>query len=482
MKKLAVYLFKAHKYTGIFISVFFLMWFITGIILIYHPYPKLDESLANAHKEVLPSSLPELSWIQEKSDGELQGVKISQFQGQTLIETKVKGKKQKFTTDSLQGVKSVGFSTIENIAKVWCNYPMTKVDTLHKREQWVLYTKYDKELPIYKFHFEDDSKTQLFISSKSAQVLQITTSKDRFWSYIGAIPHKLYFPFIRRNTEGWMTTVVVAGSICFAAALTGFLYGLYLFIRRKKVKGSFGNPFKTRWQRIHFSFGLVFGIFTVAWGISGIFSMARVPQWIIKTEAPFTFEKSRLWGKNLLPTDCYKLNFNTVKEAYPQLKEISLARFAEVPAYIIIEGSNKRYLDASTEEVKILDIPQFVIEKGFEKMYGSDVPVKVSLLDEYDNYYVNLHNTYTLPVYKVEVDNNDRELYYIRPSDGYIKYLNKNKKADKWLFSAIHYLNIPVIMTRPVIWKLLMWFLSAGCAVVCLSGIVLGVKSILKRK
>ena len=61
MKKIVLLIFKAHKYTGIIISGFFLMWFVTGVILIYHPYPKLSESEYNSMKETLPTSLPELA-------------------------------------------------------------------------------------------------------------------------------------------------------------------------------------------------------------------------------------------------------------------------------------------------------------------------------------------------------------------------------------------------------------------------------------
>jgi len=32
MKKLIPFLFKIHKYLGLFISAFFLMWFVTGVV------------------------------------------------------------------------------------------------------------------------------------------------------------------------------------------------------------------------------------------------------------------------------------------------------------------------------------------------------------------------------------------------------------------------------------------------------------------
>ncbi len=482
MKKLISVLFKTHKYTGIVISAFFLMWFISGVVLIYHPYPRVSEARFNQMKETLPSSLPDLNYISERVEGKIQGLRIREFQGQTLMDVKTKEKRYQLTTDTLQDVKPIDFSCVEQIAKQWVDAPITKVDTLHKRRQWVLFTRYERALPIYKFYFADKYKSQLFVSGKTGDVQQLTTAKQRFWAYVGAIPHKLYVPALRRNTELWKGCFVVGASFCLAAALTGFIYGLYIFIRRERIKGQWGNPYRKRWQRVHFSMGLIFGLFCISWAVSGIFAMQRVPQWLIKTEAPYVFDKTRLWGKGLLPMDAYKLGFDKLKQEYPQLKEITLARYAEVPAYIIIEGENERYIDASGEDVKILDIPEQTIENGFRKIYGEDTPIKISVLDKYDNYYVSFKGSYALPVYKVEVDNNDEDLYYVDPHDGYIKYLNKNKKADKWLFSGLHYFNVPWLVSRPAIWTICIWLLCAGCAVVCLSGLVLGIKSIFKRK
>lgn len=482
MQKFLPILFKSHKYIGLFISAFFLMWFVTGVVLIYHPYPSVSEKLVNEKKEVLPSSLPDLDYIAQRVEGEIKSVRIREFQGQTLMDVKTSKRKYLLTTDTLQDIKPIDYLCVEKVARQWSDAPIKRVDTLRKRSQWVLFTRYEKELPIYKFHFDDKYKTQLFVSGTTAEVQQLITAKQRFWAYVGAIPHKLYIPALRRNTQMWMDSFVVGATICLVAAITGFILGIYIFVRRKKVKGVWGNPYRKRWQRIHFSFGLIFGIFLISWAVSGLFAMKRVPQWLIKTEAPYVFDKTKLWGKNILPTDTYKLGFDKLHQEYPQLKQIKLGRFAEIPVYIIIEGENERYIDASGDDVKILEIPQQTIENGFRKIYGEQVTMKISLLEEYDNYYINLRRTYTLPVYKVEVDNNDRDLYYVSPTDGYIKYLNKNKKADRWLFNGLHYLNLPWLFSKPVLWTICIWVLCGGCTMVCLSGLVLGVKSLFKRK
>ena len=164
------------------------------------------------------------------------------------------------------------------------------------------------------------------------------------------------------------------------------------------------------------------------------------------------------------------------------MKQVEWVRFADIPAYRVIEGENERYIDASGTEVVALNVPQKTIEEGFRKIHGDDVKMTVTVLDKYDNYYVNLRRTLELPVYKVELDDDDHNLYYVNPRDGYIRYLNKNKIVDKWLFSAIHYLNMGWIISRPALWTFCLWFLCIGCGIVCLTGVVLGVKTWFIRK
>jgi len=51
-----------------------------------------------------------------------------------------------------------------------------------------------------------------------------------------------------------------------------------------------------------------------------------------------------------------------------------------------------------------LNVPQLTIEDSFRKIHGEDVKMTITVLDTYDNYYVNLRRTLERPVYKVELD------------------------------------------------------------------------------
>ena len=459
MRKVLGFLFKIHKITGLSIAVFFSMWFVTGIVLVYHPYPKVAEKLMFKKKETLPSSLPELSSVLSKMDGEFKSLSLKQFQGQTLF--------------SVDEAPDITFDVVEKVAKHWIDAPIERVDTLRQREQWVLFTKYDKELPIYKFYFDDAQKHELFISGRTAEVLQMTTSRQRLWAWLGAIPHKFYIPCIRRDVDVWQNMVAIVSGICLIASLTGWLLGILLWIKHYQKKHVWQNPYKKRWYRWHFSFGLVFGIFLIGWALSGIFAMQRVPQWMVPMEGDYSFKTSRLWGRGLLPIEAYQLDYRKLKEAYPDLKEVEWLRFADIPTYRVITGQEEFLVDASTDEIKNLQIPEETIVKGLKKLHGNEVEMKVSLLTEFDNYYLSRRVDLELPVYKIEVADANGSLYYVNPSTGYIRYLNNNKIVRKWLFNGIHYLDIDCLVARPWLWYTCIWLLCSGCLVVCISGLVL---------
>ena len=485
MKKLVKYLFKIHKYVGGFIALFFLMWFVTGLILAYHPYPRIPDNKVNERMETIDPSLPDLSSIAERAGVEIKSLSLRQFQGQTLFDIETDSAKFSLVADTLkeQNIKPITFETVEKVAAKWSDAPVVRVDTLHKKEQWVLYSKYDRLMPLYKFYFGDEAGTQLFISGKNGKPYQLTTSSQRFWAWIGAIPHKLYFPCIRGDVDRWKAWIVTSGSICLVAALSGLILGIYLLINRYRQKKRWEIPYRRGWLRWHYIMGLIFGVFLVWWAISGIFAMSRVPQWLVPTKAEFSFNPARLWGRGILPLEEYKLDYRALRDAYPNLKTVEWTRFADIPAYYVIEGENERYIDASySDEIVPVNVPEKTIEEGFRKIHGEDAPMTITLLERYDNYYLSFKHGLELPVYKVELDDSDHNLYYVNPRDGYIRYLNRNKMADKWLFSAIHYLNQAWLVNRPALWTFCFWFLCICCGSVCFTGVVLVVKRIFKRK
>ena len=96
-----------------------------------------------------------------------------------------------------------------------------------------------------------------------------TTATQRFWNWLGAIPHWLYFAELRSDVALWSEIVI------WTSLLGTFLtaIGLYIGISqlRLKSKGKL-SPYRG-WFYWHHMIGLVFGIVTLTWVVSGLVSM-----------------------------------------------------------------------------------------------------------------------------------------------------------------------------------------------------------------
>ena len=356
-----------HRITGTVIALFFAMWFITGLVLLYHPYPRLSDAEINGHYEALPDSLPAIETLTAQLTDTLQALGIRQFQGQTLVDITTADTTYTICTDTIP-VKPVTFETIKSIAQQWVKAPISRIDTLQERQQWVLYSRYEKNLPIYRFFFDDAEKHQLYIDSRTAEVLQFTNRHSRFWAWAGAIPHKFYFPMIRKDVDVWETTITIGGLICLLAALSGMYVGIDALLRHRRNKKRWGSPYKKWTYKWHHIAGLIFGIFLVGWGLSGMMAMQRIPKWLVPMEGDYFFKESKMWNSSkMMPIEKYTLDYRLLSTEYHDLKQVTWSRIGDIPIYRIINGEEEICINASESHIKELTIPIPVIREGCQE-------------------------------------------------------------------------------------------------------------------
>lgn len=482
MSRIKAFFFSLHRVSGVIISALFFMWFVTGLVLIYHSFPNVEDSQLNEKKEVLPSHLPPLEEVLSRlSDTtKIRHLRIYQFQEQTLFDVNTKKSTYTFCADSIQKVKPITSETIAQTVSQWVNAPILKIDTLNNRDQWIMYSTYMDKMPIYKFYFDDEEEHQLYIEAQTAEVLQFTDKTERLWAWLGAIPHKLYFPVLRQHTELWIKVLTTLGVVGIIASITGMIVAIFTTRKRYKVKKNLECPYRKRWYRWHYFTGIVFGLFLATWAFSGAMSMQRIPQWVIKTYGDYRVSPKKLRGSTLSLAN-YRLDYRKVIESYDSVKEISIAHFRSLPIYNVTAGTRTFCIDASTDEVKPLQLSKEQIEGAIKKVYGDTTLFTVSKIDKYEEYYMARKETLPLPAYKVMVDNADKSRFYVDPATGNFQYYNRNRMAKKWVFSGLHYLKIGWLYERPVLWTITIWILCIGGSIVSLTGVWLGIKYIIRK-
>lgn len=483
MKKVRDFFFSVHRIFGTIICVFFLMWFVSGLVLIYHPFPNVTSEQIQERMESLPSSLPDLQAVLARLPEPAEHVhnaSVRRFQGQTLFTFETEDSLYVLCADTLQSVKPVTSETIQSIVNRWVDAPIARVDTLRKRDQWIMYSRYLRQMPIYKYYFDDEEKHQLYIAAKTGEVLQFTNRTQRFWAWVGAIPHKFYLPVIRKNTDVWINMLTVGGVIALIAALSGLYVGIYILYKRYRARRKLESPYKKHWYKWHHISGLIFGIFLITFAFSGAMALQRIPEWVIKTHGDYRISDEELRGERL-PMSDYVLDYRRLPAAYEGLKTIEWTYFGDVPIYNIVTADRSLSIDASGIDAKELNLTADKIEQAVCRVHGEEDKLTISRIDAYEEYYLSRKGRLPLPAFKVQVDNADRSLYYIDPATGDFRYLNRARKAKKWVFSGLHYLNIRWLVERPVLWTIAIWILCLGGAYVSLSGIRLGIKY-LRRK
>jgi hypothetical protein len=148
------------------------------------------------------------------------------------------------------------------------------VESITETDQWMVGNQLRTLRPLWKYSWSNGE--QLYIG-ESGEVLLYTTPTTRLQAYLSAIPHWLYFTPLRKNQPVWIRFATYAAMIGTAGALIGVIVGAWLYSPRQKYRYA-GAPsrFPYRGQkRWHTILGLVFGIATVTWTLSG--SLAFLP-------------------------------------------------------------------------------------------------------------------------------------------------------------------------------------------------------------
>lgn len=471
-----------HRILGSLLSILFLVWFLSGLVMIYHTFPRADRADKRAKMDYLRvADLPSLQTIKDRlPKGEpIKNITLNSYLGQTVFHIRTDKNSYDIPADSTETLPVIDGKRIRETASLWCTAPVEKVDTLYALDQWIPFGNLKKEFPIYKFHFADQERHQLYISSKSGEVLQYTDKDSRLWAWLGAIPHWVYFTSLRQDAELWIKVVVWLSGIGCIMCIAGIYLGVRNFRLARKRK--LASPYKKFWYKWHHIIGTVFGLFVLTFTFSGMMSLARVQDWGLRAKLDIN-PAQELHKLAPSPLD-YPLDYRDVIQAYPgQIRQLEWGCFGDIPFYTILTDANDIVVNANSEHtVSPLKLDTEDIHSVLTQVHGTECAMDIRLLEEYDTYYISRKRKLDLPVWKVTIEDIDKSCYYINPGNGQYRYVNTPARWNHWMYPALHSLNIKILVDHPILWNIVMWGLMLGGTFVSLSGVWLGIK-FLRRK
>ena len=354
------------------------------------------------------------------------------------------------------------------------NVHASEVEKMEELDQWVPRVKYLKHLPIYNVKFDDNENTRVYISSLSGEVISLTTNSDRFWAWIGAIPHWIYFRNIRIHRDIWAQLVSWLAGLGFLMALTGIITG---FTRSRKKPKAKSKRFKNKWYNYHYYLGLTFGLFVCTWVFSGFMSMTPfkwIPSTVLSQQNVVKWQKSE-----------FKLNSFSNDRWDSFLKQTAGKKIQE-SNFCLYNNTLFTRTHSNTSTI-LISLDQFSYtpdltdyKNSISTFFPTDSIVETLILSEYDNYYYSRQHDKSLPIIRISTASN--LAYYIDPKTTEMVYKCATKnRVERWIYHGLHSFDFAFLTSKGILRDIIMIFLLLGGTGLSLTATGLGIKFIRRK-
>jgi hypothetical protein len=503
----------SHRYLGIGLSLLFVVWFASGITMMYAGgMPRLipDERLDRLAPVDLRAVRLTPSEAAQKAD-----VDAAPSTLLTVLDRpayRVGG----FTVfaDNGEVLEEVDTKQAATIVSRFMNVPVSQVTylgTITEPDQWTI--GQSRQMPLHKFQLDDPARTQLYVSAWLAEVTMMTTRRSRTLAWLGTIPHWFYFSALRANQPLWYQIVVWTSGLGVVLAMLGLILGVtqYRWSRpRPFAKGSeaqgrpsTGIPY-SGWMRWHYITGAIFGVFTLTWVFSGMLSMepfgwATQPGLQIPLDA---FTGGAVDAARFAAMDPVK--WDQVMAGRDAIKEVEFLRIHDEPYYGVrtartltepwrrerlhqpynVSGrlqGNRIFVHAETLAVREEPFSSDAILARMKEAVP-DVPVvEAQLLQEYDSYYYSRGRQTPLPILRVKFADPDQTWVYVDPEvSQVVARIHRLDRVERWIYNGLHSLDFSFWYDRRPLWDIGVLTLMLGGLASSAIGFYLGIRRLRK--
>lgn len=476
----------AHRILGAILCLFFLMWFLSGFVMIYHGYPRVKQDRKLLAEPALTSALPADTALcgQLPDTAKLQSLSVEMRFGRPIAYMKGKGVPASRYLDNGQPEEPFSEEVRTKELRRWCSARIERIDTLTALDIWIPFGRNRQELPIYKYHFADKAQHQLYMTSRDGRILQFTDRESRFWAYIGAIPHWIYFTFLRQHQEAWTQFVIWSSGIGCVMCLIGLGLGIQSWWHTRR-KGLLRSPYTKGWHKWHFVTGVFFGLFAITFAFSGLMSMRDIPDWM-KKQKEETHRTGGMRGRQgaeaMLPLDRYALDYRRILADCDSVKRITWGSWGGHPFYQVQSDFTTWRIDAAdTTGITPFRLAEEWIRQDATRQLGDSVKWTLTLMTDYDSdYYARKKDRVPLPVYRVVADDYMHTHIYYQPETLVMRRIDDDSRLRSLLYGGLHRLNLKWLTDRPVLWHIVMFTLLIGGSLLSLTGVAVSLKWIIR--
>lgn len=497
------YLIVLHRWIGVLLCVLFLLWFPSGIGMMYWGMPaisardRLERAPALDPSRIVlsPQEAAERAW----SEPAPSQVRLTTFDGRPAY---------RFGSDARDGSGGeIVFADTGDVPEIagpemraravaaWTGQPASAatIELVAEPDQWTVGSRLASLRPLWKYSWPNGENAYI---GESGEVLLHTTTASRLAAYVSAVPHWLYFTPLRKNQPFWIRFATYTAMIGTAGAIVGVIIGAWMYSPRKRYRFTGGIPSRVPFRgqkRWHTILGLIFGVATVTWTFSGSLAFLPFPQ---PRRAPAPEETAlsltqtqrgrqtasqslaaALRGQPRLE-DFAALHPRALVAMYPDARELQLTSFDGEPLYAIRSSDGTTQL-ATLDGRPLEEIDRARIIDIVKRTAPDPAAVEIRELDQYDRYYLDRTRQQPLPVILALMNDEAHTRYYIDPETASIVATFSDRNFyRRWLYNGLHSLNFPWLYNHRPLWDIVVITFMLGGTALCVTSLVLAWRAV----
>ena len=481
-----------HRWLGIAGGALFVVWFVSGVVMMYARMPGLanEERLARAPALDLDAFKLSPAEAGRATAASAERVQVGMLGDRPIY--RFDGGRRQTVVFADNGEVFTGLS--EDAAReVARRYAPGYIGPIHadgyltEPDQWTLQA--ESLRPLHRFALEDDEQTRLYVSDVTGDVVLRTTRRERFWGYLGPVLHWVYFTPLRRNGPIWSEFLIWSSLIGCIMCLTGLVWGLCRLspTRRFRLKRvSAASPY-AGWMKWHHYAGLLFGVVTLTWTYSGLLSMGPF-SWFSSPPMSRAQREASTGGPlrlDLLTVESLRDALTAVESQFAP-KELDVLQVRGEPYWVAYrppseEGAVQWMHAGLRPRVPLPLLQRWYVsavhpERGTIERFADEamtdiaqaampgVPVQDAVwLKEYDGYYYDPRGSRPLPVLRIRYADAPGTWLYLDPARGGIVQRSvKVRRLQRWLYQGLHSLDFPFVYFKRPLWDITVVVLSIG--------------------
>lgn len=496
------WLIYTHRWLGIAGSVLFVVWFASGLVLVYARMPRLsaEERLSRLAPLDLSTAAASPAAAAARAGGKPTRLRVGMLHSRPVYRFLVERRWVAVFADTGELVAPLTADDAIALAREFAPESASDaptVATLTDADQWTLTGGLRSAMPLHRIALDDDAGTELYVAAEAGEIVTKTTRSARRWGFAGAVLHWLYFAPLRRHGDLWSNVVIWTSVLGCLLSLSGLVVGVWRLSprRRFRLRGvERASPYAGLMRWHHYA-GLGFGLTTFTWMLSGLLSMTPW-DWNAGTSPSRPQRDGAAGGTYSLAgisADGLRMALRTLSAAFV-IKEIEVLqvdgerfyRAYRTPerdqAGLWTNTDLEGYLTPQTTlEERLLSVDQpsappfrafdrARIERAAQAAMPGVVFESLVWLEEFDDYYYGRSGSRPLPVLRARFRDAEATALYLDPRSGEIvRREDRRTRIERWLYHGLHSLDVAWLYRRRPLWDIVVVGLSAGGLVLCAS-------------